>query len=326
MSEPTNVTSSTKVMDSGSTLVPKSIDSSGVVIQGYSWVVMTRSSAGSPRSWIAMVAPSRKLRTGARTPSQWPHESERRPATSRTAAEASGMATSSQASDAAPVAGMAPTASSGAVWIEASIFPSPSVLQQGDVVEGRRPAGSVNGHDDREPHHDFGGGDDHDEERHDLTVQVAVHAGEGDQAEVGGVEHQFHAHEGDDRVAPDEHGGAADREQDHGEHQVVGEAHRSSSPWVSCGAGSPGMFGSPDWPVGRSRSAAMLGAKSPISSCWPRTRRTRGTDAMTGSPVAESAGMSAPLWVAYLSLIHISEPTRLGMISYAVFCLKKKKN
>nr|CUV48227.1 protein of unknown function [Ralstonia solanacearum] len=27
----------------------------------------------------------------------------------------------------------------------------------------------------------------------------------------------------------------------------------------------------------------------------------------------------------HLSLIHISEPTRLGMISYAVFCLKKKK-
>ena len=30
--------------------------------------------------------------------------------------------------------------------------------------------------------------------------------------------------------------------------------------------------------------------------------------------------------VLKLSLIHISEPTRLGMISYAVFCLKKKKN
>src|SRR5450756_2790294 len=29
--------------------------------------------------------------------------------------------------------------------------------------------------------------------------------------------------------------------------------------------------------------------------------------------------------VESLSLIHISEPTRLGMISYAVFCLKKKK-
>src|SRR5450756_190178 len=40
----------------------------------------------------------------------------------------------------------------------------------------------------------------------------------------------------------------------------------------------------------------------------------------------------APLWRRAqvltdmeLSLIHISEPTRLGMISYAVFCLKKKK-
>src|SRR5450759_3532267 len=34
-----------------------------------------------------------------------------------------------------------------------------------------------------------------------------------------------------------------------------------------------------------------------------------------------AAGASAP--VPSLSLIHISEPTRLGMISYAVFCLKK---
>src|SRR5450759_59076 len=33
----------------------------------------------------------------------------------------------------------------------------------------------------------------------------------------------------------------------------------------------------------------------------------------------------APEDALWLSLIHISEPTRLGMISYAVFCLKKKK-
>src|SRR5665647_2297565 len=34
-----------------------------------------------------------------------------------------------------------------------------------------------------------------------------------------------------------------------------------------------------------------------------------------------------PLWILYiLSLIHISEPTRRTPISYAVFCLKKKKN
>ena len=33
----------------------------------------------------------------------------------------------------------------------------------------------------------------------------------------------------------------------------------------------------------------------------------------------------SPFKIESLSLIHISEPTRLGMISYAVFCLKKKK-
>src|SRR5450756_2681644 len=36
-------------------------------------------------------------------------------------------------------------------------------------------------------------------------------------------------------------------------------------------------------------------------------------------------GMHGMYGMYDLSLIHISEPTRLGMISYAVFCLKKKK-
>ena len=41
-------------------------------------------------------------------------------------------------------------------------------------------------------------------------------------------------------------------------------------------------------------------------------------------PYEQTPG-AADAVVARLSLIHISEPTRLGMISYAVFCLKKKK-
>src|SRR5450759_4393624 len=36
-------------------------------------------------------------------------------------------------------------------------------------------------------------------------------------------------------------------------------------------------------------------------------------------------GLTSNPTIFDLSLIHISEPTRLGMISYAVFCLKKKK-
>src|SRR5450756_2956416 len=39
----------------------------------------------------------------------------------------------------------------------------------------------------------------------------------------------------------------------------------------------------------------------------------------------EVVGHNVGVAVKLLSLIHISEPTRLGMISYAVFCLKKKK-
>src|SRR5450756_3066824 len=41
-------------------------------------------------------------------------------------------------------------------------------------------------------------------------------------------------------------------------------------------------------------------------------------------PMSQMPGIDVGLYVAddlyYLSLIHISEPTRLGMISYAVFC------
>jgi len=38
--------------------------------------------------------------------------------------------------------------------------------------------------------------------------------------------------------------------------------------------------------------------------------------------MAESRRIAKELKAQLLSLIHISEPTRLGMISYAVFCLK----
>src|SRR5450759_4819176 len=47
-----------------------------------------------------------------------------------------------------------------------------------------------------------------------------------------------------------------------------------------------------------------------------------------GATAGATEGGTLKLWHYEgedLSLIHISEPTRLGMISYAVFCLKKKK-
>src|SRR5450756_826618 len=68
----------------------------------------------------------------------------------------------------------------------------------------------------------------------------------------------------------------------------------------------------PSRPLSGARSTSNASTRSPTRrlACWSmvRTNISQGYD-----PVRS------------LSLIHISEPTRLGMISYAVFCLKKKK-
>src|SRR5450759_2159998 len=51
---------------------------------------------------------------------------------------------------------------------------------------------------------------------------------------------------------------------------------------------------------------------------------TVGVDPQSRNAILESVEQLSGqgMAVLYLSLIHISEPTRLGMISYAVFCLK----
>ena len=51
---------------------------------------------------------------------------------------------------------------------------------------------------------------------------------------------------------------------------------------------------------------------------------TRGDNIVIHTKVCNHSVICLPVKVSLLSLIHISAPTRLGMISYAVFCLKKK--
>src|SRR5450756_1581121 len=63
-----------------------------------------------------------------------------------------------------------------------------------------------------------------------------------------------------------------------------------------------------------------------LPGCMSGADRSRcnRSQALIDHELAErSASASFPIRVvSALSLIHISEPTRLGMISYAVFCLK----
>src|SRR5450756_2831578 len=59
----------------------------------------------------------------------------------------------------------------------------------------------------------------------------------------------------------------------------------------------------------------------------PIDARSFRTDSVAGTGSGASLRLTSDKAARYnpLSLIHLSEPTRLGMISYAVFCLKKKK-
>src|SRR5450756_3012144 len=72
-----------------------------------------------------------------------------------------------------------------------------------------------------------------------------------------------------------------------------------------------------------------LGYRCPVHSrprcvhARPVSALGKRRDAILQLSICMMASVKLP--VQFLSLIHISEPTRLGMISYAVFCLKKKK-
>src|SRR5678815_3452187 len=72
-----------------------------------------------------------------------------------------------------------------------------------------------------------------------------------------------------------------------------------------------------------------VGTQASVKALDPRELREMGTQIILGNtyhlnirPGMEIIRAAGGL---HLSLIHISEPTRLLSISYAVFCLKKKK-
>src|SRR5450756_2625742 len=87
-------------------------------------------------------------------------------------------------------------------------------------------------------------------------------------------------------------------------------------------------------PSSKRTACTAAGAMLQKRSLWSVSNvswRSSGNRARGGAGLAAGTGCSGDtLRPRYsvaldLSLIHISEPTRLGMISYAVFCLKKKK-
>src|SRR5450759_4303729 len=77
-------------------------------------------------------------------------------------------------------------------------------------------------------------------------------------------------------------------------------------------------MGSPGSEAGRDHDEGPVHRVNVVTFALGKTEVTRGQFAAFVKKTKYSTGDKC------LSLIHISEPTRLGMISYAVFCLKKK--
>src|SRR5690606_9997311 len=287
MSVPTNVTRSTNVSDSGSIRSPTARSRPPATIQSKRWWSTTRSSTGRPSIARNRTSPTTNAAPDMRTPNHAPQRSLRRPASRRTAAPRSGSSTrngaarntSGTVSDTATtsVAAGSPLAA-GRAGRSIVIGAGPSALEQVDVVDRGGPTGAEDGHDDREADDDLRRRDDHDEEREHLPGHVAVHAGERDEREVGRVGHELDAHEHDDRVAAQQHGRGADREEDRREHEVVGELHQSSPASVAPGVppgtrDRPGSSGPETSPAGASPSGCSAVAACTVRSFASCARR-----------------------------------------------------
>src|SRR5215207_230714 len=200
----TPVTTRAMTADRGSQRRSKATRRSPETNHWYPRRIWVRSSPGSDSSSNRAATAIAKAAATARVAIQPARARRRWPNTTLTANPARGSSGSSQISRVAPVA-----------------FRAPSPLEQVDVVDRDRRALAEDGDEDAEADHDLGGGDHHDEEGQHLAVERAVGLGEGDERQVDRVQHQLDAHEDHDGVAPDQHPGHADGEQD-GREQEVG--------------------------------------------------------------------------------------------------------
>src|SRR5256885_9954812 len=101
-----------------------------------------------------------------------------------------------------------------------------SPLQTRERVGIERLAMAEQADHDGESDRGFSGGDGHDEEHDDLPVGGAERTAERDEAEVHRVQHDLDRQENRDHVAPHEHTGGADGEQNRRQDQIIVQPRR----------------------------------------------------------------------------------------------------
>src|SRR3954467_10036683 len=160
---------------------------------------------------------------------------------------------------------------------------SRSSLELPQLIDVDRQPPPVQRDDETEADRHLAGGDDHDDQREDLPAHVPAVARERDEREVGGVEHQLQAEQDHERVAPREHAGHPDAEDQRRDDQVPGDAH-------IC-AGPPASIIVPTSPSPFVRSGPFSISLTEISrtSARPERRRAR----MTAPTAATSSSSEA---------------------------------
>src|ERR1044071_4974269 len=118
----------------------------------------------------------------------------------------------------------APSSGSSGIQIRTSeerVDASMLVPERGEAIDLDVAAAAEHCDDDREPHRGLRRGDGDHDQREGVGRQIAPHAGERQQRDVGGVEHQLDAHQDDQRVAAEQYADDSDQKQHGGEHQEV---------------------------------------------------------------------------------------------------------
>src|SRR5665213_3121451 len=145
------------------------------------------------------------------------------------------------------------------------------------------------GHHDPQAHHDLGRRNDQDEEDQDLSADVVKGAGECDEGQVGGVEHQLDAHEHDQHVAADQNAQRTDGEEYDTEGEVPGgvDAHASTSAPVASVAASDGP------PVAAGPVSVSVSVSVSVPAGVPASSVVVASAGVPGSVGAASASSSA---------------------------------
>ena len=99
--------------------------------------------------------------------------------------------------------------------------PARSMLHGADLTDVERPTAAKNGDQNRQADGSFGGGDHDHEKCRGMADHVLLLAREGEERQVGGVQHQLDAHEHHQGIAANQNAKHPHAEQDRRENQVM---------------------------------------------------------------------------------------------------------